>query len=197
VRNNCRLAVVFLSVASIVAGSLWLASQPCVRCVITPSRYHHGPPTAPSWLPTLKILAGTQEDYRANDRDGNGKKEFWRKDVAGLYALQGPDRKPWKLLPLQFALADDHPAGDTSALGLKQPMQGMWYRAILHEGEDPRKPDPQRFAFAAIPSAFPRHQDHVFIIDEYNTIWASDAPYNLDVTVFPKDPFKAGWVKVD
>ena len=34
---------------------------------------------------TLNQIAWAQEDFRDHDRDGNGVKDFWRADIAGLH----------------------------------------------------------------------------------------------------------------
>src|SRR5471030_2911674 len=47
-------------------------------------RHSHGE-RSPST--SLKSLTSAQADFRANDRDGDGINQFWRADIAGLYAL--------------------------------------------------------------------------------------------------------------
>src|SRR5262245_51941482 len=48
----------------------------------------------------LHVLAAAQADFRANDRDGDGDKNFWRADIAGLYALAPGGGPAIKLAPL-------------------------------------------------------------------------------------------------
>jgi hypothetical protein len=121
--------------------------------------------------------------------------DFWRKDVAGLYAAPGADGKAIKLIELSYAVADDHPVTSLAANGFKSPKNGYWYCAIRHEDEDPQKLDPQRFAFAAIPVEFPRHDKFTYIVDEANCIYRAELPSGQKVTVFPRD--LSGWSKLD
>ena len=36
------------------------------------------------------MLASAEADFRANDRDGKGKNDFWRNDIAGLFTVCPP-----------------------------------------------------------------------------------------------------------
>ena len=40
---------------------------------------------------SLRTLYFAEQDLRMNDRDGNGKQDFWTGDVASLYSLAGKD----------------------------------------------------------------------------------------------------------
>src|SRR6185295_12735465 len=64
---------------------------------------------------SLKTLASAQTDFRANDRDQDGKANFWRADIAGLYALAPGEGPAIKLIELSLAAADDRPVADLSA----------------------------------------------------------------------------------
>ena len=145
----------------------------------------------------LRTLASAQADFHANDRDGNGVQDFWRKDVAGLYTTLGSDKKPIALIELKVALADEAPAGDLRALGTRAPVFGYWLRAIPHEGEDPAKPDPQRFAYVMYPADIPKRPKYTFIIDENNTIYRSILPPGTKVTEFPSYLSESVWSKLD
>jgi hypothetical protein len=196
-----KKAFAWIAVLSLVGLTIiiavWLCLVPCARCILTPNTYHRdpGPGQERSSSTSLKSLSSAEADFRANDRDGNGVKDFWRKDVAGFYAAPGADGRPMKLIELSVACADDRPVTDLSAFGIRSPKVGYWYRALRHEDEDPRHLDPQRFAFAAIPVLFPRHQKYVFIIDEENTMYRSADPANFNIEVFPKD--LRNWSKMD
>jgi len=196
------LAVVAPLITGIVAVGFWAATVPCLQCVLTPDEVHRGPATHASNERCgaggpLKTLASAQADFRAGDRDANGVEDFWRKDVAGLYVTPGVNKLPIRLIELRLALADARPASDLGAIGKQQPYAGYWIRAILHEGEDPAKPDPQRFAYVAYPVEYPKHDRNTYIIDENNTTYRNVLPPGTSVTVFPKDPGEAGWSKLD
>src|SRR6185436_9860966 len=49
------------------------------------STSRHGGERNPST--SLETITSAQADFRANDRDGDGINQFWRGDIAGLYAL--------------------------------------------------------------------------------------------------------------
>ncbi|HZE96644.1 MAG TPA: hypothetical protein VE981_06445 [Planctomycetota bacterium] len=190
----------FLSLFSLIALGIWLWRLPCWRCLVTPNRYHSAPRGfygGTSYRPMLKTLASAQADFRANDRDGNGINDFWRKDVAGLYVVPGTAGAPIKLIELSTALADSNPQTNISAFGVRGPKTGYWITAIRHEDEDPRKLDPQRFAYVAVPVDFPKHDKDIYIIDENNTVFRKVFDRDVPVTVFPSDLDKNGWKKVD
>ena len=56
---------------------------------------------------SLRTVFTAQRDFRGHDRDGNGKSDYWRADIAGLYCLRGPGDVPVKLIELSIAGADD------------------------------------------------------------------------------------------
>lgn len=96
-------------------------------------------------------MATAQADYRANDRDGNGKNDYWRKDVAGLYALPGRDGDMIKLIEPSMVTADDRPTFAVETYGRRGPRLGYWYRALRFRGET--TPDPEPFAACAYPDS--------------------------------------------
>src|SRR5204862_3710767 len=64
------------------------------------------------WSP-LKSIAAAQNDFRAHDRDVNHKRDYWRQDIAGLYALK-VEETPIKLVELSLARADAEAKTDLS-----------------------------------------------------------------------------------
>lgn len=149
---------------------------------------------------TLKTIATAQADFRANDRDGNGRQDYWRGDIAGLYAIspkEGP-QNAIKLIDVSCALADDRPVTDLKPLGPASPKAGYGFRALRHADE--RAPDPQRFAACAFPaSAYGRAgARYTFIIDENNTMFRKDfRRAGCFVDVFPADPLAEGWKRLE
>ena len=159
------------------------------------NRFNPPPRGRSSWSHPLKALASAEAYFRANTSSENGTHDFWRKDVAGLYGAHDKAGAPLRLIELSTALADDRPVTDLSAYGKPAPRWGQyWCRALFHEGEDPRHPDPQRFAFAMTPLGTPDGEQYSYIIDENNSVFRAKVP---TVTVFPRDPGKAGWSKMD
>lgn len=101
----------------------------------------------------LFMCLGAQEDFRRHDRDRNGVKDYWRRDVAGLYLQQpgieqGPNRNF-----ISLALADRRPEGDVSGLGEARPIAGQWLMALRFADEKPEALDPRRFAVCAYPDS--------------------------------------------
>src|SRR5436190_232031 len=47
---------------------------------------------------SLKTLATAEADFKANDRDGNGLKDFWVGDVSGLYRYTMTNGREIKLI---------------------------------------------------------------------------------------------------
>lgn len=138
----------------------------CWECVLPKAP---PPPSTRGSNSSLKTLASAQADFRGNDRDGNGRMDYRRGDVAGLYALTPPNGAPIKLCELSMAAADAAPIWDMSPYTVRGPQSGFWYKALRHVDEDPTKLDPTRFAFCAYPAS--RHHGwRVFIITEDNVV---------------------------
>jgi hypothetical protein len=144
----------------------------------------------------LKVYASVQWDFRSNDRGGNGQNAYWRRDIAGLYALKGREGQPIRLIPLAGALADDRPTMDLSAFGPRAPLHGYWFRAIRHADET-TEPDPDRFAACAFPEKYGVTGKNTFIISEGNTVFKKDLGHARGIEVFPADPEKEGWRRLD
>lgn len=145
----------------------------------------------------LKELATAEADFRKNDRDGNGKENFWRADIAGLYALAPGGGPAIKLIELSVAAADERPRIDLSSYAVRAPKAGYWYRAIRHADEDPQALDPMRFAYCAFPDS-PSAGRYIFIVDENSIVYRSAANERRGIEVFPTDEeLKTQWSKVD
>ena len=141
---------------------------------------------------TLKTLASAQADFRANDRDRDGANQFWRGDVAGLYALAPGGGPPIQLIQLQVAASDDRPLIARLPGASWKPFHGYLVRAIRHPDENPKALDPQRFAFVAYPES-PSAGKSMYIIDENNSIrsYAESPPGGI--FVFPTDQELRCW----
>jgi hypothetical protein len=146
---------------------------------------------------SLKTIATAQFDFRSADRDWNDVKDFWRKDIAGLYA-QSPEadatHTPLKLIELSVASADDRPLCDLSPYALASAKAGYWFRALLHEDE--QSPSPDRFAACAYPDS-PTAGKWTFIIDEENFVYRKKLEGQRGLDRYPRDPLKSGWERMD
>ncbi len=146
---------------------------------------------------SLKTIALAQFDFRSADRDWNDIKDFWRKDIAGLYTLYpaaDPTHTPIKLIELSVASADDRPASDLSQYALPSAKAGYWFRALLHEDE--KTPSPDRFAACAYPDS-PSAGKWTYIVDEGNFVYRKELKNQRGVERYPEDPLKAGWQRID
>jgi len=145
---------------------------------------------------SLKQLSSAEADFRANDRDRDKICQFWRTDVAGLYTLVPNGGEAIKLIDLSVAAADDRPVTDLSRHAVRAAKYGYWYRAIRHVDEDPKAPDPDRFAFCAFPDSSSSGK-YLFIVDERNTIYRAEAKGNRGIEVFPTPEELKQWTKVE
>jgi hypothetical protein len=116
----------------------------------------------------LRSIASAQADFRANDRDGNGIPDFWRGDIAGLYAIKNKGEE-LRLIELSVALADDRPLRDLRAFGTPAPKAGFKVRAIPHAGET--CPGPDRFAACSFPAPIEEGRHGTYLIQEDNIVY--------------------------
>ncbi len=180
------------------AAHSWQYGRLCVPCLILQPHCHMGAANERSATTTLKTFCAAQADFRSDDRDGDKICQFWRADVAGLYGLlpKGGTRAI-KLIELSAALADDRPITDMSLYGIRSTKSDYWFRAIRHVDEDPRAPDPDRFAFCAFPNS-PAGGKFIFIVDETNVIYRTEAMGRRGIEVFPtQEELRTQWAKLD
>jgi hypothetical protein len=116
---------------------------------------------------SLKTIASAQADFRVNDRDGNGRNDFWRGDIAGLYTVK-TNGQEIRLIELSVALADDRPLVDLRLWGTPGPKAGFRIRALPHFGETTRGPD--RFAACEFPAPIEEGRHGTYLIDEMNVV---------------------------
>ena len=141
---------------------------------------------------SLKTVATAQADFRSNDRDGNGKNDFWRGDIAGLFTVKGKDGQAIKLIEMSIAYADVRPLTEYEK-HLSAPKSGYRFRALRFADE--KIPDPERFAACAFPD-IEKAGKAMFIISHENCVYRKKAvPYGVEV--YPADPLKEGWEKMD
>jgi hypothetical protein len=146
---------------------------------------------------SLKTIAAAQFDFRSADRDWNEVKDFWRRDIAGLYAhspAADASHTPLKLIELSVAGADDRPVCDLTPYAVASPKAGYRFRALLHEDE--QAPSPDRFAACAFPDT-PGAGKWTFIIDEENFVYRKKLGPQRGLDRYPRDPLKSGWERID
>lgn len=169
---------------------------------------------------TLKTFAAAQADFRSNDRDNNRVNDFWVADVSGLYrivaggsirlieqAAAEADARPCvpldKAGPLPGA-AQEH-ATKLVAIGKSAAKAGYWFVAVeKYEDEkgaavkynDGNGRNPSMFGVCSYPAEYGKTGKLTFILNEENTIWKKDTG-GKPPDVFPADPRKAGWSRLD
>lgn len=143
---------------------------------------------------SLRILMTAQIDFRENDRDGNGRKDFWRADVAGLFALKGPEGHPIKLIEVSIAGADGRPTMSVESFTRRMPKVGYWFRALRFPGET--TPDTDRWAAIAYPDTLSSGR-LLFIISDRGVMYKKPIRELAFPEVFPADPEKEGWSILD
>ena len=116
---------------------------------------------------SLKTIASAQADFRGNDRDWNHANDYWRDDVAGLYALEVQGHTI-KLIEISVAGADDRARTDVGKFIVKSPKAGFWYRALPHADEKTRGPD--RFAACTFPESLAPGRYGTYVVGEDNHI---------------------------
>jgi hypothetical protein len=149
-------------------------------------------------LASLRTVAAAQFDLRSHDLDRNGQKDYWRSDIAGLYCLVPPGSSsgdPLRLIEITIATADVAPSTTSGSTTLPSgPKAGYHYRALHFQDEDPRKPDPDRFAAHAFPVSQATGRI-MFIVSHDGRIWKKAAASG-GVLVFPSSPADEGWTAV-
>lgn len=146
---------------------------------------------------TLRTIMAAQDRFRSNDLDGNGLKNFWRLDIAGLFTLVPPKAQPTdhiNQIELVIAAADAAPKTNIGAHAVPGPYRGYFYRSITFVDEDPLNPDPNRFATLAYPTS-PSAGVNMFVGCNGGTIWAKAASSD-GILLFPTDPGAEGWSPV-
>ncbi len=135
--------------------------------------YHSTERSAAFQLPTI---VSAQRDFRENDRDHNGVRDYWREDVAGLYFLrpvvkEGANSDTIRLIEQSLALADAAPKTAFPENVTPGAKVGFLYKTLLHSDESAVGPD--RFAVCAYPAG-PQGHRFVFILDESGVIYFAD-----------------------
>jgi type II secretory pathway pseudopilin PulG len=94
---------------------------------------------------SLRTLATAENDFKGNDRDGNFVRDFWTRDVSGLFGLVPiGGSEGVRLIDITVAGADSNPqgtaatptAGDETAVGFyttSSPKGSYWFIALLSD----------------------------------------------------------------
>jgi hypothetical protein len=143
----------------------------------------------------LGEIAQAQETFRENDRDGNGIKDYWRRDVAGLYGLLDKNGFAIRLIAAYNAIADDRRVVSLPKEFRFAAVRGYCFRAIRFFGE--KEDNPDRFAVCAFPPGYPTPIGETFIIAQDRIVYAKDIGHGSGIEIYPENPIKEGWVRVE
>lgn len=172
-------------------GDPWI----CTSCWVGGHHHHAGEGSNPAG--TLKTITEAEQEFKRRSPIGDTAHQYWRGDVAGLYALPAGDGLPLRLIELSTASADGSPKTDLNPYAVASPKGGFRYRAIRHADEDPARLDPQRFAFCVYPESGGNRR-YLYIVDERRRIFRIRAEGHPAVDVFPTDEeLEAKWTKLD
>ncbi len=146
----------------------------------------------------LRSIATTEFDFRQNDRDGNGIKDFWTGDVSGLY-------HHGKLLDRHIAWIDAKPLFPVAP----QPARQWGYLIIAMDGTDSAIPPEEyrlitdlasgkvhhlsKFGFCAYPLEYGVDGTLTLIIDESHLVYSADTQGRPFLRWPAERDFKAFW----
>ena len=100
-----------------------------------------------------------------------------------------------KLIESRLAAADDRAKIGVSKHVALGPKMGYWFRALRFVNE--KVLDPNRFAACCFPGKYRSSGIYTFIISHENILHRKDLGREGGVEVFPDDPLKEGWQKVE
>ncbi len=143
-----------------------------------------------AWV-SLRALAIGQEEFRKNDLDGNGVQDYWRRDIAGLYAL-APKGTPLKLIESSIALADKRWEVDPTPYGALGPKSGYVYRTLRFSDE--AAPSPDRFAAGAFPTC---DDEYSFVVTNKGAVYCKKLGRPDYLEICPSDPPAEGWLTME
>ena len=152
----------------------------------------------------LYTIVSVQDDFRRNDRDKDQKKNFWVKDVAGLYGFD-PGEGPIELLDKITARSDRTPGRENYAsLTEGETWAGYCYAALKSYRENGKSVpydngtgrNVSRFGLVAFPEEYRKTSRLTFIVSEQGTIFSKDTQ-GKPPEEYPEDPVQEGWEVYD
>ncbi len=160
----------------------------------------------------LRLIATHHQPFfRDLDGDGNGVKDYWTADVAGLFALRDRNGKMLKLVAADTARADLAPEQDAySWPAPSEPTTGLgyFYKAmVMDEVWVPYRQDPDgdgrsytntdKFALCAVPREYGKTGKMTFIVNEQGVVFEKDTK-GKPIADWPgADPRTQGWSVVN
>lgn len=165
----------------------------------------------------LKQLTSHEASWKQLDYDGNGRMDYWTRDVASFRCVHDATGRPLAIIDRAFAHADKAPGMAYPELaGLCAPKQRMYFQAMTTDQEgqryvDSRLPLPKaknvpagpctnasRFGFTYFPAVYGSDGVLGFIVNEDGIIWQKDlgtsAPV-LDRKAAAPEARYSGWAQ--
>lgn len=158
----------------------------------------------------LQAIADVQAHWKANDKDGNGKKDYWTGDVSGLYRVLRRNGEPTAYIFEDLAKADAAPVGEgvgvvKVAAPAKSPVPYHGYLFVALRVDEDGKPYRQdlngdgaawehetKFAYCAYPAEYGKTGKLTFLIDEKGFLREADIGGKC-VTEWPVGEAKKAW----
>ena len=185
-RKQFLFAVAGFAGAAAVVGATYFLTE-------SPSRLRADNESAA--MKALHSLTRAEAEFRAQDLDHNGVKDFWTGDVAGLFRWVGSEHGDRKGLPLiERALAEADAAPIDRLAPRPVPYHGYYFVAFRDAGpetdqdlrsyqQDTGGTPPMgkvhhlsKFAYCAYPAEYGVTGNCTYVIDENSTIFRSFHP---------------------
>jgi len=146
---------------------------------------------------SLVTILSAQHAYRDMVKGTDGRQQFWREDISGLYFTQLPGKSESRLelIELSVALADSAPLHRAAGFGPSKPKSGYWYETLRFEDED-KGLDSNRFSACAYPATYCKETRHSYIMDNQGRLFRKDTGGRRPVH-FPTDPISEGWRRIN
>ena len=157
---------IFLLLASVTGVVLWIQKRQKEKIWFVQREQN-----AVSYL---RVLGNIEQDFYRNDRDGNGVKDYWTRDVAGLRTVTASLSTAGVAIPvLPKDLAEADAAHLHDAPGGSAPFQGYYFKVLDFDAAGRPRADRSTtgFAFCAYPAEYGRSGGSTFVINEQQKVY--------------------------
>jgi prepilin-type N-terminal cleavage/methylation domain-containing protein len=159
---------------------------------------------------SIKTLHTVQATWRNGDTDGNGTKDYWTLDIAGLYGVPDSNGDPVAQIQVNFARADGGGGATYSLASIGIPMAGYLYQAMSTDADgNDYNQDPDSdgtsnsnanlYGVCAYPDNFGATGRQTVIIDQQGVVYTKDnggVPQDSWPGDDPTDPGNGAWATV-
>lgn len=164
----------------------------------------------------LKLLRDVSAQFKDQDCDRNGIKDYWMADVSGLYRVLDDKGDEVQKIPREIALADGAPVSPianyigATLISTPVPDHGYYFRAMTTDelgsryclnprGDAGRTAatNDTKFAFCAYPAIYEQTGKNVYIVSQERTIWKYDQGNASPILTWPHISGKGHWGTVE